>query len=418
MRRTNQVLAGVMCAAMLAVSGCGGDSDDSGSDDSSAGGTVKLGYLTSLSGAASAGFTGVEDGAKARLEAYKADGGKCASTTFDMVMGDDASSPQGALTATQKLVQQDKVFAVLPASSFFFGAGQFAGTTASTTPFMGASFDGGPQWLNEDYKNLFTATGSVDFPKVADTYGKYWTSLGATKAAAVSFDTASSSSAALSVLQSAEEAGIPTGYSNVKVPFGSTDVGPIVLGIQQSGADVLYLPTTPDTAFAIIGGLKQAGVELKSVLLATGYGADLLKSEPAVQAGQGAGFLTVSAPTELGGEAETYQSDSLIKYADATSPIPSFSQQMGWLTTDLFLHGFELADCKASQADVISQLRGSSDWDANGLFGGPTDFSSYGDIAGGNGPGNCIYVSILEGSKFTPDPAAAPLCGELTGQVD
>src|SRR5215207_507976 len=216
MRLTNHVLVGVTCAATLALAACG-NSDDDGGSDGSGGSTVKLGYLTSLSGAASASFTGIEAGGKARLEAYKADGGKCASTEFDVVMGDDASSAEGALTATQKLVQQDKVFAVIPGSSFFYGAGQFAGTAASSTPFVGASFDGGPQWQNEDFKNLFSADGNVDYTKVADTYGEYWKSLGATKAAAVSFDTPSSSSAALSVLQSAEDAGIPTAYSNVKV---------------------------------------------------------------------------------------------------------------------------------------------------------------------------------------------------------
>ena len=410
MRRTNHVLVGVMCAATLALAAC---NDDGGSS----GDTVKLGYLTSLSGAASAGFTGIEAGAEARLQAYKADDGECASTEFEVVMGDDASSAEGALTATQKLVQQDKVFAVLPASSFFYGAGQFAGTTAASTPFVGASFDGGPQWLNEDYKNLFSSDGNVDYTKVADTYGEYWKSLGATKAAAVSFDTPSSSSAALSVLQSAEDAGIPTAYSNVKVPFGSTDVGSIVLGIIDSGADVAYLPTTPDTAFAVIGGLKQAGVTLKSVLLATGYGADLLQSAPAVEAGQGAGFVTVSAPVEVGGAPETYLSDSLKKYADSESGIPSFSQQIGWMATDLFLHGFELAGCKASQEDLISELRSSSDWDAGGLYGGTVDFSEYGEVAAASGPGNCIYVSILEGKAFKPDPKAKPICGEVTGQI-
>src|SRR5215213_9637073 len=128
MRRTNRAALAVACAASLALSACGDDggSDGGGGGGAASGGTIKLGYLTSLSGAASAGFTGLEGGANARLESYKAEGGKCADTDFEVVMGDDTSSPQGALTAAQKLVQQDKVYAVLPNSSFFYGAGQYA----------------------------------------------------------------------------------------------------------------------------------------------------------------------------------------------------------------------------------------------------------------------------------------------------
>jgi branched-chain amino acid transport system substrate-binding protein len=418
MRRTNRVALAVACAAALAaLSACGSDSGGGGGEGQSAGGTIKIGILTSMSGSASAGFTGVEDGAQARLDAYKDSGGKCADTDFQLVTGDDTSSPEGALTATQNLVQQQKVFAVLPSSSFFYGAGQYAGTQASGTPFVGAGFDGGPQWQNKDYTNLFASTGSVDYEKVPSTWGDYWKSVGGTKVAVVAFDTPSSSGAALGAAQSAQEAGLDQGYVNVNVPFGTTDVGSIVLGIKDSGADVAYLPITPDSAFAIVGGLKQAGVQLKSVLLATGYGADLLQSEPAVQAAQGVGFVTTSAPIELNTDATKAYSEALKKYAGSESGLPSFSQGVGWLNTDLFLHGLELAGCDASQKEFIDALRKDKTWDASGLYGAPIDFSVYGNNAAGMGPGNCIYVSILQDHSFVPDENASPICGDLIGDV-
>ncbi|TDC91582.1 ABC transporter substrate-binding protein [Actinomadura sp. 7K507] len=394
--------AGVL---LLAAAACGGES---GADTSSA----KIGVLTSLSGSASAGFTGIQDGVKARLAAYKEEPGAC-ERDFEVVMADDTSTPQGALSATQKLVRQDKVFAVLPNSSFFFGAGQYAGTQAKETPFVGAGFDGGKQWLNEDYRNLFNALGSTDYEKVASTMGDYWKSLGGTKAATVSFDTASSSGAALASVQSAEHAGLKRGYVNVKVPFGSKDVGSIVLGIKNSGADVLYLPVTPETAFAIAGGLKRAGVEMKSVLLATGYGADLLKSEPAVQAAQGLNFVSPAAPVEVPTAGGKAMSEGLQKHAGSTSSLPSFSQSLGWQTTDLLLHGLKKAGCDATQEQLIDALRKSKDWDAGGLHPKPIDFSQYGTVAGSHGAGNCFYVTTLRGKRFVPDPKAKPACGTL-----
>ncbi|MFA1546059.1 ABC transporter substrate-binding protein [Actinomadura chokoriensis] len=397
--------SGAACVLLLAATACGGESDAGSS-------AAKIGVLTSLSGSASAGFTGIEGGVKARLAAYKQEPGAC-KRDFQVVMADDTSTPQGALAATQKLVRQDKVFAVLPNSSFFFGAGQFAGTQAKGTPFVGAGFDGGKQWLNGDYRNLFNVLGNADYEKVASTMGAYWKSLGGTKAATVSFDTASSSGAALASVQSAEKAGLGRGYVNVKVPFGSKDVGSIVLGIKNSGADVLYLPVTPETAFAIAGGLAQAGVKMKSVLLATGYGADLLKSEPAVQAAQGLGFVSPSAPVEVPTAGGKAMSEGLQKYAGSASPLPSFSQSLGWQTADLLLHGLKKAGCDATQKQLIDALRVSKDWDAGGLLPKPIDFTQYGTIAGSHGPGNCFYVSFLRGKKFEPDPKAKPACGTL-----
>lgn len=82
-------------AAVLVLAACGGGS--AGADNTS--GPVKVGVLTSLSGAAGAHYAGTESGVKARFAAYKAAGGKCASRGFDVVMADDQSTPQGALTA-------------------------------------------------------------------------------------------------------------------------------------------------------------------------------------------------------------------------------------------------------------------------------------------------------------------------------
>ncbi|TDB92907.1 ABC transporter substrate-binding protein [Actinomadura sp. 7K534] len=401
--------AGAACALLLAATACGGE-------ESGTGGTTKIGVLTSLSGSASAGFTGVEAGVKARLAAYKEEPGAC-DRDFQVVTADDASTPQGALAATQKLVRQDDVFAGVPNSSFFFGAGQFAGTQAKGTPFVGSGFDGGEQWLNKDYRNLFNTLGNTDYDKVASTMGAYWKSLGGTKAATVSFDTASSSGAALASIQSAEHAGLERGYVNVKVPFGSKDVGSLVLGIKNSGADVLYLPVTPETAFAVVGGLKQSGVELKSVLLATGYGADLLKSEPAVQAAQGLGFVTNTAPIGVPTPGGTAMAEGVKKHAGSTTDLPSFSESIGWVSADLLLHGFKKAGCDATQEQFIDALRESEDWDAGGLVPKPIDFSDYGAIAGSHASGNCFFVSILKDKEFVPDPKAKPACGTLLDEA-
>ncbi len=416
MRSRSRVALALACTAALVLSACGSDDEDDGGggggEGAGGGGPIELGFLTSLSGPAAVSFGGVQEGAEARLAAYAEEGRECSDADFEVVMADDTSSPQGALAAAQMLVQQEEVYAVLPVSARFFGAGDFAGAQADT-PFVGVSIDGGAQWQDADFRNLFSAIGTIDYEKVATTHGEYFQSVGGTRIAAVSVDSPSSAGAAEAAVAGAESLGLERGYLNTTVPPGSTDVGTIVLGIQESGADVLFLPVNPDTGFAIVAGLKQAGVEMKSIVLVSGYGADLLASGPAVQAAQGVSFQNVWAPTELDTEATQFQSEALREFAGSESGIPSFSQGMAWLATDLFLHGLELAGCDASQQEYMDTLREDDTFDGGGLLGAAIDFAQVGDIASGNGPGNCFYVVTLEGENFVPEPDGSPVCGEL-----
>ncbi|MFG3025382.1 ABC transporter substrate-binding protein [Streptomyces sp. NPDC048254] len=412
MRRVGAIATWTSAAALLlAACGSGGSAGAS-----STSGPVKVGVLTSLSGAAAAHYADTESGVKARLAAYKAAGGKCASRGFDVVMGDDQSTPQGALTAAQRLVQQKQVYAVLPVSTYFYGAGQYAGTQAGGTPFLGGAFDGGEQWFDPKYDNLFPAMSGTDYDRAATTLGAYWKKLGGTKVAVVAYNTPSSAKAAEGAAVSAEHAGLDRGYVNERIPFGSSDVGPIVLGIKKSGADVLYAPVIPETGFALATGLRRAGVKMKSILLATGYGADLLKSPPTLKVAQGVGFMTSYAPVEKNTEATRTWSEALKKYAKSASGIPSFSQAVGWISADLLLHGLEKAGCSASQNELMAALRADKSWTAGGLFPQPADFRNKGSYSVG-GPGDCTFISLLKGEKFVPDPAGAPACGEQISGV-
>ncbi|WP_330255203.1 ABC transporter substrate-binding protein [Nocardia sp. NBC_00565] len=403
MRKVSAMAAG-LCAALLVLPAC---SSSGGADTT---GPVKVGVVTALSGAASSNYAQSENGVKARFAAYQAANGKCAARGFEVVVGDDQSTPQGALTAAQRLVQQEHAYAVLPISTYFYGAGQYAGTQAKATPFIGGAFDGGEQWFNPKYDNLFAAMSGTDYNKAATTLGDYWKKLGGTKVAVVAYNTPSASKAGEGAALAAERAGLSRGYVNERVQVGSTDVGAMVLGIKESGADVLYVPVIPETAFALVSGLRQAGVEMKSVLLATGYGADLLKSPPAVAAAQGVGFLTSYAPVEMNTEATQAWSAALKQFAGSESGLPSFSMAVGWISADLLIHGLEQAGCNASQEQLMTALRADKSWTAGGLFSKPADFENRGSYSVG-GPGNCSYVSILRGNQFVPDPAGSPACG-------
>jgi ABC-type branched-subunit amino acid transport system substrate-binding protein len=417
MRRTS-VTASILCVAAITLAACGNGGSGSNSASSSSGSgsgngsgrSLTVGVLNSFSGAFSAGFAGVQQGVDARLKSYAASGGKCSGVKINTVQGDDQSSPQGALAASQKLVQSDNVYAILNSSAFIFGAGQFLTTTAKTTPVLGGGYDGAPQWLDKNAKNLFPVPAVADYHNVWDTQGQYFKKVGATKVAGVGFDTPSSSASIEATKIAAQSAGLQTGYINEKLPNGTTDVGAVVLGIQQSGADAVALSVTPPTAFAIAAGLKQAGVKMKSILAFTGYGADLLESAPAVAAGQGVSFQVSFTPIDLNTPATQEISSALKQYAGSASGIPSFSQSQGWFSADLLIHGLEGAGCNASQAQLLSFLQKDKTYNAGGLLPTKIDFSNR-----ANG-GQCIYVTTLQGNTFVTDPNTKPLCGKPTGK--
>lgn len=401
MDRRGFAAIGAACALALVVSACADDSSET-----SGGGALKVGLLTSLSGAASAGFNGAEAGVKARFAAYQEDKGKCSSRTVQVVTADDQSNAQGALTATQKLIQQDKVYSVLEISALFYGAAQYATTAGKSTPIIGGGFDGAKQW-NDTKNNLLPAGIVPDYTKTYSTTGDYFKQVGGTKVAGISTASPSAQAGLEAGLKSAEAAGLKRGYVNTSVPIGSNDVGAIVLGIIKSGSDVVSLAINPDTTFAIVAGLKQAGYKTKAVLSPTGYGADLLESAPAIQAGQDVTFSTSWAPSELKTPATERLGLALKKHAGSKSGIPSFSQAYGWFAADLLLHGLEKAGCDASQAKFISTVRADKTWTANGLFPSARDFTTIAT------PKQCIYYLRMKGSAFVPEANATPICGAI-----
>jgi branched-chain amino acid transport system substrate-binding protein len=404
-------VAGIATIATVAAA-CG--SSSSGGNNPSGGGgsgaTIKIGVVTSLTGQAASGFTGTEAGVKAAIGAANAAGGiNGHKVTYEML--DDQSSASGAAAAVRKGIQQDHDFAILSISSDFFGAYKIA--TQAKEPVVGSGFDGGPEWRDiQGNPTLFDVLGAGDYSAVSTTEGKALKLMGATKVGSIGYiESPSSSEAAKSAVASGVAAGLQKGYL-ANVHFGTTDVGPQVIGIKDSHTDGVVLPVVPSTGFAVLVGAAQAGAHIKAAVLLTGYGGDLLQSKQAVAAAQGDYFATVFAPVELKTAATKKLQSNLRTYANYAG-IPTFSQYQGYQTASAFLYGLSLSD--GTQADFVTKLRAST-WDENGLTAKPLDFSTTNQIAAGEGPGGCLYFPQLQGSKFVLNPKLNPICGTATGQ--
>ncbi|MGX7677417.1 ABC transporter substrate-binding protein [Jatrophihabitans sp. DSM 45814] len=380
MRARVLVATVAVIAATIGMAACSSSkkSDTSSNNGASAsstgggGGTIKIGVLTDLTGSASSGFITTEKGIKAYADAVNKAGG-INGQKIEYVMGDTASTPAGALTAAQKMVQQDKVFAIVEVSALFYGAQNFL--LKEGVPVVGGGFDS-LLWTDPKNTNLFDAVGVTNYADVPLAEGQFFKSQGVTKTAAIGYESSSSSVASVKAFnQSATLAGITPVYTQ-NVPFGSTDMGAIAIQIKNAGADGLFYSTVPNTAFAANAALKQLGVNLKVASLPTGYGGDLLQSSAAVSAAQGDFFSTVGLPAEANTPATQKRAANLAAVG-VTGP-PTFAEQEAYLAMAGFAAGLTATGPNPSREKYSSTLRAINNFDAEGLLAPlKVDFANY-----------------------------------------
>src|SRR5260370_41500162 len=89
-----------------------------------------------------------------------------------------SSTATGALSAVQKLVKQDNVFAIVENSSDFFGAAPY--TLQQNITVVGSAIDS-PLWGDPKYTNLFASVGVVNEHYTSVAPGQFMKSQGATK---------------------------------------------------------------------------------------------------------------------------------------------------------------------------------------------------------------------------------------------
>jgi branched-chain amino acid transport system substrate-binding protein len=373
--------------------------------------SVKLGYIFSETGVAGSTFKNAGKACQARIDRQNAQGG-VNGRKIEMEIVDDASSGAN-LTATQDLVQNRKVFAVVNNSSFAFLSYRFL--LNAGVPMIGGGYDG-TYYGQKGNENILSALGnSAPFNGLGyDNVTKLMKQLGATKTGAVAYGASPSSTASAKTTQdyAAPAVGLKPVYTNTSVDFGSTDVGPIVLGIKNSGADAVYLPLVAATNFAIVQGLQQNGVEMKANILATGYGQDLLDSSIASTLGPNTVVFQTYEPVELKDKAtKQFQSD-LKKYAGLNG-VPDYGQYLGYITCDMAVVGLEHAGTTPTRQGFIDGFHQLGSYDGAGLNCQPIDVSL---TTFGKYPGTgCIYAMQVKDGKFVVMNKGKPITGKLVG---
>jgi len=372
--------------------------------------SVTFGYIYSGTGAASSTFKNADKACMARVDRANREGGVNGRKVKIVVIDDKSGAPN--LTAAKDLVENRDVYGVINNSSFAFLSYRYLKDAG--IPLVGGGYDG-TYYGEKGNENILSALGNTaPFTGLAyDNTTKVMKQLGATKSAAIAYGASASSSASAQTLQdyAAPAQGIKPVYTNTSVDFGSSDVGPIVLGIKNSGADAAYLPLVASTDFAILEGLAQNGVAMKATLLPTGYGQTLLDSPLAKTLKSDTVFFQTYKPVELNDkDTKQFQAD---RKKEGLTGVPDYGQYTGYITCDLAITALERMGKNVNREDFASKFRAAGTYDAAGLNCAPypVGLDTYGKYA----ETGCGYYVQVKNGKFVVMNKGKPIPGKLVG---
>jgi branched-chain amino acid transport system substrate-binding protein len=364
--------------------------------------TVTVGLITSLTGFAASNFKDMPAGFKAKIDAQNAAGG-VNGRKIKVVVKDDQSGIGTNLTASQDLIQNENAFTVVNESPFAFGGYRYF--VDNNIPMIGGGFDG-PEYSQPGNEDIVSVTGNQGpvFGAVYTSTAEPYKKLGATKLGALGYGVSPSSSAAATnfVKYAAPAAGLKGVYTNNTLPFGSVDVGPLVLAMKNAGVDGVYLPLDQNTNFAVLAAAQQQGMKIKAAVLATGYGQNLLDQPVSKTIGPEVLLPPPGVPVELKTPAtKKFQAD-LKKYQHVTG-VPEFGHYEGYMAADLVIKGLQAAGKDPTRKAFLDGIHNLGTYDGAGLACQPIDVSltNYGKTP----PTICGWTMQVKNGKFVPFPA-------------
>jgi branched-chain amino acid transport system substrate-binding protein len=338
---------------------------------------VTFGFISPQTGAQAAVFPGAVAGCKAAVGLQNAQGG-VNGRKLVVEYGDDQSSYTGLnTTIAQHMVQSQHAFLVVNDSGAAFQTYRALETLGvPMIDYGGNTYEGDPA-----NKNLVIPTSGNINTNPGTTYDvgvKIMKAMGATKIAAVGFATAfspGSHALAINTEKDATAEGLKAVYLNDTLGVSTASLGPVILGIKNSGADGLIVPMQVSTTLALITGLRQAGVTMKSVVGLQGYGQDLLKPSVAAVLGPEDVFQTQFAPVELN-TAATQQFQNALNQYGGLKGIPDFGAYTGYQTCELAILGIQHAGNPPTRAAFMPGLRALQTVNPGNLSCASVDISS------------------------------------------
>jgi branched-chain amino acid transport system substrate-binding protein len=361
---------------------------------------IKIGSIVPTSGP-SATFSGILDGIKARFAKANAEG-ELGKRKLVLVNQDDGGDTARNVTAAQQLVEQEKVFALMPESPAGDASGKYVHDQG--VPAVGwqaglAVWGTYPNYFgfqNANVKDIQTHYVARPIEAVK--------ALGAKKIAVIGNSTGNAATFAEQNADSVNKTkGVKLVYKTTDIPPGTTEFGAVVDQIKQSGADTVYTTMAVADGIALVNALKQAGYVPKIIVFPGGYSPAVLN----IPAFDNAYFSLEFAPLET--TPEPHGIAEFKKWMASTAPSAQLGQitAVGWLSGETLITGLKAAGVECPTRKVfINNLRLVKGYTADGWFP-PLNFA---DVY--NRPFFCAYYLQVVNKQFVPQFGGKQFCGK------
>jgi branched-chain amino acid transport system substrate-binding protein len=273
---------------------------------------------------------------------------------------DDQSQASRNIQQVRALVEEDKVFAVLPVVSQIFPGAQYL--VDQGVPTFGwninAEWSAGP--------NLFGEKGSFlcfDCPFIHPAYVAQ--QVGATNVAVFAYGNAAQSlDCAEGMRNGFDTYGPPVAFEDTSLTFGFTDLSADIAGIRENDVDFIATCMDVNGNANIAQAVKDAGIEVKGIYSPEGYAQGVLDDLGEKIEGFffGSAFVPFETPDPPAG---MQQYLAAMEERDKT---PSEQGLAGWINATLFVEGLKAAGEDFTQKKLVDAINEMTDFTANGIL--------------------------------------------------
>jgi ABC-type branched-subunit amino acid transport system substrate-binding protein len=403
-----RILIGALVAAMgVFAAGVGTASAQASGTPGVTGSTISVGGLAGVTNPVGQPYVSGFDGAQAYFNYINGKGGVFGRKFKLVAKLDDQSRTSQDIQGARSLVEESKVFAVMPVvTQEFSGASYLAGKGVPTLgwninaewatgyPTPGA-FSGFAPPTTPGAANLFGEKGSylcLNCTQEAPAYIAQ--QLGAKTVAVLAYSAAQSAPCATGMAAGFKKYGINVAVMDASIPFGFTDLGSDIDAMKSKG--VQFVGTCMDIAgeVNVSLALKRAGLTNVKFYAPQGYDPGTLSKYGAEL--NGIYFGIDFWPFEL-----AKQNPALTRFITQMNKIkkPINEQALaGWIDADMLYKGIKKAGANFTQKSVVDAINSFNGYTADGIRP-PTNWSF-----DGHGPGTetcTAYVEVVNG-KFSP----------------
>ncbi|MBY9081072.1 ABC transporter substrate-binding protein [Paenibacillus sp. HN-1] len=265
MKKFGAIILSTVLTAVLAA-GCGSNntesSGNSGGSSNSSGDTIKIGADLELTGGQASFGDSASKGAKLAVQQIN-DAGGINGKKLELVVADNASKSEEATQAAQKLISNDKVVAIIGASTSTNTLGIVPVATEKQIPLVAVGATNPKVTVDERTKKTndwVFRTAFID-PFQGQVMANFATNNLKAKTAVIYTDTSSDYSKGLQ--QFFEETFIKNGgqiLSKESYQQKDSDFKAVLTRIKQSNPDVIYLPGYYEEVGKIIKQAREMGI--------------------------------------------------------------------------------------------------------------------------------------------------------------